>query len=130
MGTKQRIGFIGLGNVGASLAGNLLRHGVDLTVRDLNEQAVADFVARGARQASSPRAMAESCDIVITCLPSPAISAAVVEGPDGLLEGLSPGKLWLEMSTTDASAAPSSRQLDVRLGGHPGQQVADCVHGA
>ena len=45
---QTRIGFIGLGNVGASLAGNLLRHGVDLMVRDLNEEAVADFVARGA----------------------------------------------------------------------------------
>jgi 3-hydroxyisobutyrate dehydrogenase len=100
--TKQRIGFIGLGNVGASLAGNLLRHGVDLTVRDLNADFVADFVARGARQAASPRAMAEACDIVITCLPSPAISAAVVEGPEGLLEALGPGKIWLEMSTTDA----------------------------
>ena len=57
--SNQRIGFIGLGNVGASLAGNLLRHGVDLTVRDLNEEAVAEFVAKGARQAASPRAMAE-----------------------------------------------------------------------
>jgi len=101
--SNQRIGFIGLGNVGASLAGNLLRHGVDLTVRDLNEEAVAEFVAKGAKQATSPRAMAEACDIVITCLPSPAISAAVVEGPDGLLEGLSAGKVWLEMSTTDST---------------------------
>jgi 3-hydroxyisobutyrate dehydrogenase len=103
VGSRQRIGFIGLGNVGASLAGNLLRHGVDLTVRDLNEQAVADFVAKGAREAASPRAMAEACDILITCLPSPAVSAAVVEGPDGLLEGLAPGKAWLEMSTTDSA---------------------------
>jgi 3-hydroxyisobutyrate dehydrogenase len=98
-----KIGFIGLGNVGASLAGNLLRHGVDLTVRDLNEDVVADFVARGARRGESPAAMARDCDIVITCLPSPAISAAVVEGPDGLLQGLGPGKVWLEMSTTDSS---------------------------
>mgnify|MGYP001126655416 CR=1 FL=1 len=70
---QTRIGFIGLGNVGASLAGNLLRHGVDLTVRDLNEEAVAEFVARGARSAESPRSMAEACDIIITCLPSPAM---------------------------------------------------------
>jgi 3-hydroxyisobutyrate dehydrogenase len=64
---------------------------------------VAGFVERGAKRAASPRAMAETCDIVITCLPSPAISAEVVEGPDGLLEGLSGGKLWLEMSTTDSA---------------------------
>lgn len=99
---SSKIGFIGLGNVGASLAGNLLRHGVDLTVRDLNEGAVADFVSRGAKRGASPKAMMQACDIVITCLPSPAISAEVVEGADGLLEGVSPGKVWLEMSTTDS----------------------------
>ena len=101
--TNPRIGFIGLGNVGAALAGNLLRHGVDLTVRDLNEETVAGFVARGAKRGASARAIAAQCEIVITCLPSPVVSAQVVEGPDGLLEGLSTGKVWLEMSTTDAA---------------------------
>ncbi len=101
--TTARIGFIGLGNVGAALAGNLLRHGVDLTVRDLNEEIVASFAAKGAKRGSSPRALAAATDIVITCLPSPAISAQVVEGPEGILEGLGPGKLWLEMSTTDSA---------------------------
>ncbi len=97
----SKIGLIGLGNLGASLANNLLSHGVDLVVRDLNQAAVDDFVARGARSAASPRELAEACEFVITCLPSPAASAAVVEGPNGLLEGLGPGKVWLEMSTTD-----------------------------
>jgi len=101
--TTARIGFIGLGNVGAALAGNLLRHGVDLAVRDLNEEIVASFAAKGAKRGSSPRALAAATDIVITCLPSPAISAQVVEGPEGILEGLGPGKLWLEMSTTDSA---------------------------
>ncbi len=96
-----RIGFIGLGNVGASLAGNLLRSGVDLTVRDLNPDLVAKFVADGAKSAASPKEMAERCDVVITCLPSPAATAAVMESADGILAGLSAGKIWLEMSTTD-----------------------------
>jgi 3-hydroxyisobutyrate dehydrogenase len=96
-----RIGFIGLGNVGSKLAGNLLRHGIDLTVRDLDEAVVADFVARGARRAATPRAMAEQVDLVITCLPSPAASRAVLESADGIIAGLSAGKIWLEMSTTD-----------------------------
>ncbi len=100
---STRIGFIGLGNVGSSLAGNLLRHGLDLTVRDLNEQVVADFVTRGARRADSPKEMAERVDVIITCLPSPAATAAVMEGPEGILAGLAPGKVWLEMSTTDAA---------------------------
>jgi len=96
-----RIGFIGLGNVGSKLAGNLLHHGVDLTVRDLDEAVVADFVARGAKRAATPKAMAERVDLVITCLPSPAASRAVLESADGIIAGLSPGKIWLEMSTTD-----------------------------
>jgi len=96
-----RIGFIGLGNVGGQLAGNLQRHGVDLTVRDLDATRVAAFVARGAHAAASPRELAARTDLVITCLPSPAVSAEVMEAADGVLAGLAPGKIWLEMSTTD-----------------------------
>ncbi len=96
-----RIGFIGLGNVGASLAGNLLHNGIDLTVLDLNPELVAKFVADGAKRAASPKEMAERCDVVITCLPSPAATASVMESADGILAGLSAGKIWLEMSTTD-----------------------------
>jgi 3-hydroxyisobutyrate dehydrogenase len=97
----MKLGFIGLGNVGGKLAGTLLRNGWDLTVRDLNPALVEGFVARGAKQAASPRALAEQVDLIITCLPSPAASAAVVEGSDGFLEVLRPGQIWLEMSTTD-----------------------------
>jgi len=97
----MKIGFIGLGNVGGKLAGSLLRNGWDVTVRDLDAGLMADFVARGARAGASPAEMMRDCDAVITCLPRPDISAAVVEGPEGLLEGISPGKIWMEMSTTD-----------------------------
>ncbi len=99
----MKIGFIGLGNVGAKLAGSLLRHGFDLTVRDLDEAQVQSFVDRGAASAASPREMAEEVDLIITCLPSPAVSAKVMENEDGIIAGLSEGKIWLEMSTTDAS---------------------------
>ena len=81
--------------MGGQCAGNLLRHGVDLTVRDLDAQRVAAFTARGARSAATPRALAEGVDLVITCLPSPAISAEVMEAPDGVIAGLTPGKIWL-----------------------------------
>ena len=97
----MKIGFIGLGNVGGKLSGSLIRNGLDVTVRDLDAALVADAVARGAKAGESPRAMMEACDLVITCLPHPTISAAVVEGEDGLLEACGPGKIWLEMSTTD-----------------------------
>ncbi len=66
------VGFIGLGNVGGKLAGSLLRNGFDLTVRDLDRSAARPLLDAGAAWADSPRDMAEMCDIVITCLPSPA----------------------------------------------------------
>ena len=96
-----RVGFIGLGNVGGKLAGSLLRNGVGLFVRDLDRAAAQPFLDEGAHWGESPRVMAENCDMVITCLPSPAASAAVMEADDGILAGLSDGKIWAEMSTTD-----------------------------
>jgi 3-hydroxyisobutyrate dehydrogenase len=97
----MKIGFIGLGNVGGKLAGSLLRNGHDLSVRDLDRGAAQRFLDGGAKWADSPAAMAAACDLVITCLPSPAASAAVMEAEDGVLAALGPGKIWAEMSTTD-----------------------------
>jgi 3-hydroxyisobutyrate dehydrogenase len=117
-----RVGFIGLGNVGSKLAGTLARNGIDLTVRDLMPAAEAPFLARGATRASCPQAMAESVDLIITCLPSPAASAAAMEDADGVLRGLSPGKIWLEMSTTDAEEV---KRLAVLVQAH-GAEAMDC----
>lgn len=100
-GYKMKIGFIGLGNVGGKLAGSLLRNGFDLTVRDLDKDIAQPFLNKGAKWADSPKAIAEEADLVITCLPSPAASAQVMEAEDGILTGLSEGKIWAEMSTTD-----------------------------
>jgi len=97
----MKIGFIGLGNVGGKLAGSLLRNGFDLTVHDLDDALVRSFIDRGAASAASPREMTEKVDLVITCLPSPSVCAEVMESDDGIIAGLSMGKIWLEMSTTD-----------------------------
>lgn len=97
------IGFIGLGNLGSKLAGTLARNGQALIVHDLNESAAKPLLERGARWAATPGALALAADLIITCLPSPAISAEVLERPDGVLAGLGAGKLWLEMSTTEES---------------------------
>jgi 3-hydroxyisobutyrate dehydrogenase len=117
-----RIGFIGLGNVGGKLAGSLLRHHFDLTVRDLNEALVSAFVARGATRGGSPRAIAERVDIIITCLPSPAATSAVMEADDGVIAGLRAGQVWLEMSTTDAAEVRRIGALVAAKGG----AVMDC----
>lgn len=98
----MKIGFIGLGNVGGKLAGSLLRNGYDLTVRDVDQEAAQGLIEIGAGWADSGKAMAEVCDVVITCLPSPAVSAQVMEEENGVIAGLSAGKIWLEMSSTDA----------------------------
>ena len=97
----MKVGFIGLGNAGGKLAGSLLRNGFDLTVRDLNKKFVNEFVERGANSGRSPKEMAEHCNVIITCLPSPKVCSEVMESKDGVLAGLSKGKIWLEMSTTD-----------------------------
>jgi 3-hydroxyisobutyrate dehydrogenase len=97
----MKIGFIGLGNVGGKLAGSLLRNKFDLTVRDLDENLTNEFKNLGAKVASSAKELAEQVDLIITCLPSPKICADVMEGENGVLEGISQNKIWLEMSTTD-----------------------------
>lgn len=117
--TDATIGFVGLGNVGGKLAGSLLRNGFGLQVLDLDLLLVEDFVGRGAVAAESSRALAQSCDVVITCLPNPAASALVVEGPDGLLEGITPGTIWLEMSTTDEAEITRLGALVTEVGAEP-----------
>ncbi len=113
----MKVGFIGLGNVGGKLAGSLIRNGHDVTVRDLDGDLAQSFVDRGASFGESPKSMIEACEIVITCLPSPAASAAVMEADDGILAGMGPGKIWAEMSTTDESEVKRLAKLVEEKGG-------------
>lgn len=115
----MQVGFIGLGSVGGKLAGSLLRNGADVCVHDLDASAVEGFVARGARAGGDPASMMRDCDVVITCLPSPAASAAVV---DLMLPEVVPGKIWMEMSTTDAAEILRIAPLVEARGG----SVAEC----
>jgi 3-hydroxyisobutyrate dehydrogenase len=97
----MRYAFIGLGNLGTHLAASLIRGGFKVTVHDLNREAADRHVALGASWAASPAEAAAASDAVITCLPSPKASSAVVTGERGVLEGLRSGGTWIEMSTTD-----------------------------
>ena len=115
----MKIGFIGLGNVGGKLAGSMLRNSFDLTVRDLDKSIAQRFLDQGAKWADSPKEMAENCDVVITCLPSPAACSAVMEADDGILAGLSEGKIWAEMSTTDESEVKRIAALVEAKGASP-----------
>ena len=97
----MRYGFIGLGHLGQHLAGSLVREGFPVTIHDRDRSRGEPLLERGALWADSPQALASEVDAVITCLPSPAISEAVLTGPDGILSGLKAGGTWIEMSTLD-----------------------------
>ena len=115
----MKIGFIGLGNVGGKLANSLLRNKFDLTVRDLEENLTKDFANNGAKVAKSAKELAEKVDLIITCLPSPKTCVEVMEAKDGVINGLSENKIWLEMSTTDASEVKRLGKLVAAKGATP-----------
>ena len=110
----MKAGFIGLGNVGGKLSGSLLRNGIDLTVHDLNAELVQEFVDRGAHRADGPAQLMRDCDAVITCLPSPAASDAVMQE---MLPEVTAGKIWMEMSTTDAAEVKRLGAMVMEKGG-------------
>ena len=107
----MKVGFIGLGNVGGKLAGSLLRNKFDLTVRDLDENLTKPFLEQRAKIANTAKELTEKVDLIITCLPSPEICSEVMEGSDGILNGLSENKIWLEMSTTDEAEVKRLGQI-------------------
>jgi 3-hydroxyisobutyrate dehydrogenase len=119
MGTDLKVGFIGLGNVGGKLSGSLLRNGVKLCVHDLDDDLVQSFVAQDATAGGSPAQLMRDCDAVITCLPSPAASDAVMQE---MLPEVTKGKIWMEMSTTDEAEVKRLGALVIARGG----RAVDC----
>ena len=94
-------GFIGLGTMGAPMARNLLAKGHQLVVYDVVPQAVAALAAAGARPAAAPREVAKAVDFIITMLPDSPDVERVALGPDGIVEGIRPGTVYIDMSTID-----------------------------
>ena len=110
----MKVGFIGLGNVGGKLAESLLRNGYNISVFDLNGKVVSQFQEKGAEECSGPAEIMESCNAVITCLPSPAASDLVMSE---MLAHVHEGKIWMEMSTTDAVEVKRLGQKVIAAGG-------------
>jgi|TARA_E500000178_G_scaffold326665_1_gene355084 3-hydroxyisobutyrate dehydrogenase len=110
----MKIGFIGLGNVGSKLSGSLIRNGHGVTVLDLNPDRVAEKITKGAKAAESAAQLMRDCDAVITCLPPPAASNAVMQE---MLPEVCEGKIWMEMSTTDQAEAVRLGHLVIEAGG-------------
>jgi 3-hydroxyisobutyrate dehydrogenase len=98
---RARIGFVGLGNLGGRLAACLVRAGHDVTVHDRDPATAPALLDAGATWSGSVLELARSSDTVITCLPSAAAVAAVVDGPEGVLAGLRRGGTWVDTSTSD-----------------------------
>ena len=115
----MKIGFIGLGNVGSKIAKNLINNGFKLTVLDLDKTLSSSFEDMGAQWAASPKDLAVNSEMIITCLPSPKACSDVMEGEDGVLKGLSIGKIWAEMSTTDFEEVKRIGKLVSSASGEP-----------
>jgi len=107
----MKVGFVGLGHMGAPMSRNILAAGHDLAVYDVRREAGAALVAGGAAWADSPRAAALDRDVVITMLPTPRHVEEVLLGPAGLLDGLPPGAVWIDMSTSVPAVADRVRAV-------------------
>ena len=108
----MKVGFIGLGIMGKPMSKNLLKAGYSLVVADRNPEAIADVIAAGAETASTAKAIAEQCGVIITMLPNSPHVKEVALGENGIIEGAKPGTVLIDMS----SIAPlASREISEAL---------------
>jgi 3-hydroxyisobutyrate dehydrogenase len=107
----MKVGFIGLGHMGAPMSGNVLAAGHDLMVHDVRPDAAAGVLAVGAAWADSARQAGADRDVVVTMLPGPGQVEEVLLGPTGLLAGLPTGAIWIDMSTSVPAVADKVRAL-------------------
>ncbi|MGB1201612.1 MAG: NAD(P)-dependent oxidoreductase [Cognaticolwellia aestuarii] len=126
--TKPTIGFIGLGLMGGNMVENLQKKGYQLTVLDLNKDAVAACVDRGANVAASAKELAAASDIVMLCLTTSAVVESIVYAEDGLLAGIKPGAVLVDFGTSIPAstkkigadlAAKGAGMIDAPLGRTP-----------
>ena len=95
----MKVGFIGLGTMGAFMAANLQKAGYQLVVHDIRREAGANRLAAGATWAETPKAVAEQCEVIFTSLPGPKEVEPVIFGPDGILAGVQKGAAYFDLST-------------------------------
>ncbi len=105
----ETVGFIGLGNMGGGMSANIQRAGYQLVVYDLREEAAKPLSEGGARLANSPAEVAQLSDVTFTSLPGPREVEEVTLGPDGVLEGIRPGSIYVDLSSSRPSLI---RQLE------------------
>ena len=124
----MKVGFIGLGTMGGSMAFNTIQGGHELVVHDIRRESATRHLEAGATWADSPREVAEASDIVFTSLPGPTEVEAVFLGEDGILQGMSAGKVYFDLSTStpnlirrlhDIASGQGVEVLDAPVSGGP-----------
>ena len=132
MNAVERVGFIGLGNMGGPMCGHLVKAGFDVTAFDLSSDALSVVVEAGARAARSALDCASAVDALITMLPAPPHVQSVLlgaDGSDGVIGGLGPGTIAIDMSTSSVAvgsrvvAAARERGVDVLDAPVAGQSI-------
>jgi 3-hydroxyisobutyrate dehydrogenase len=95
----MKVGFIGVGTMGRHMAANLMKSKFSVVVNDMKKEAAASHLKDGATWADTPKDVAAASDVVFTSLPGPADVEAVALGDNGILAGMSPGKVYFDLST-------------------------------
>src|SRR5438445_3257248 len=116
--TVANLGFVGLGVMGGRIARRLLASGHRVTGYNRTKAKAKWLLDAGLQWAGSPRAVAQAVDVVLTMLTDTAALQAVARGPDGVLEGLGPGKIYIDMGTVSPAASRELAQDAVRRGAH------------
>ena len=109
---SQQVGFIGLGTIGKPMASNILKKGFDLRVFDVRPEPMKELEARGAKISRNPKELSSQVDVVITMVPGPRETREVVFGTDGIMEGLRPGSILIDMGT---GSPPLTREIARKL---------------
>jgi 3-hydroxyisobutyrate dehydrogenase-like beta-hydroxyacid dehydrogenase len=110
---SKKVGFIGLGSIGKPMANNILRKGYDLKVFDIRSEPMKELEAKGAKVAKDPKELSSQVDVVITMVPGPRDTREVVFGTNGVIEGLRPGSILIDMSTSSPTLTKEiARKLD------------------
>ena len=122
---KEAIGFIGLGHMGSGMVKSLIRNGYPVVAHDQITQAVQAMEKAGATSAQSCREVAERCRVVLSSLPDPAAVEAAALGEAGIIEGIRPGGVYIDLSSIDPT---TSRKVHAALA-EKGARMLDCPVG-
>ncbi len=112
----MKIGFVGLGSLGNSLASHLVKAGYDVYVYDLDQSKAEDLLQLGVIWGKTPAQMGEEVDVFITCLPTSKAVNTVLTGEQGAFNTLSSGSIWIEMTTNSNKEIARLNEIAMQKG--------------